>query len=145
MGRIFVNRVPPMETSKDKESQVFGLVLGTVVTRLRQKRNWTQSHLAVLVGVSQPVISRIESGKQQPDAFVYGRLAAAFGLSVQALDLQVREAMSATQRAAAAVSEKKSWDEVLGLVGTIGLIGLIGFAVAALVDGASAPPGSKPK
>ena len=118
-----------------REAQVFGLVLGTVVARLRQQRSWTQSQLATSVGLSQPVISRIEAGKVQPDAFVYGKLAAAFGLSVEALDRQVHEAMAATKRAAEAVSDgDKSWDEVLGLVGMLGLVGLVIFAVAALVD-----------
>ena len=128
-----------MQAPKLKESQVFGYVLGTVVERLRRQRGWTQGDLAARVGVSQPVISRIEAGKAQPDAYVYGRLAAAFGLTVQQLEAYAKEAVSATKRAAEAVSERKPWDDVVGVVGTIGLIGLIGFAVAAMLGGDDDP------
>lgn len=96
----------------------------------------SQIQLATAVGVSQPVISRIEAGKVQPDAFLYGKLATTFGMPVQDLDRRVQEALNATKRAAEAVSKgSESWDEVFSVVGTIGLIGLVGFAVAALVDG----------
>lgn len=115
---------------------MFALVLGTVVEQLRRQHAMTQIALAQRVGASQAVISRIESGKIQPDAFMYGKLAAAFGMPVQDLDRRVKEAVTATKRAAEAVSERgKSSDEVFSAVGALALIGLIGFAVAALLDG----------
>ncbi len=115
---------------------MFALVLGTVVERLRHQRAMTQTALAITVGASQAVISRIESGKMQPDAFLYGKLATAFGMTVQGLDQQVKEAVTATKRAAKAVSESgTSSDEVLATVGALALGGLIAFAVAALLDG----------
>lgn len=123
---------------------MFGLVLGTVVERLRRQRAMTQIALALKVGASQAVISRIESGKMQPDAFLYGKLATALGMTVQGLDQQVKEAVTATKRAAKAVSEKgTSSDDVLAAVGALALGGLIAFAVAALLDGAVKLP--KPK
>jgi len=123
---------------------VFALVLGTVVERLRRQRAMTQTALALKVGGSQAVISRIESGKMQPDALMYGKLATAFGMTVQGLDEQVKEAVTATKRAAQAVSERgTSADEVMATVGLLALGGLIAFAVAALLDGSVQLP--KPK
>jgi transcriptional regulator with XRE-family HTH domain len=129
----------PEKASKIKEAQVFALVLGSVIERLRRQRAWTQAQLAENVGATQPVISRIESGRMQPDAFLYGKLAAAFGMSVQDLEARVNEAIRATKRAAEAVADSaKSPDEVLAAVGAFALVGLIAFAVAALVDGVGA-------
>jgi transcriptional regulator with XRE-family HTH domain len=128
---------PVAEAKRIKEAQVFALVLGTVIAQLRQKQSMTQGGLASALGVSQPVISRIEAGRMQPDAFLYGKIAEAFGMTVEALNKDVKEAMAAAKRAAEAVSDgEKSWDDLLAVVGMIGLIGLIVFAVAALLDGA---------
>lgn len=130
-------RKHPVDAKKIKEAQVFALVLGTVIAQLRQQRSWTQGQLASAVGASQPVISRIEAGRVQPDAFLYGKLAETFGMPVEVLNRKVTEAMAAAKRAAEAVSDGgKSWDDVFAVVGMIGLIGLIIFAVAALLDGA---------
>jgi ribosome-binding protein aMBF1 (putative translation factor) len=129
-------RQQPDEVQKIREAQVFALVLGIVIARLREQRGWTQSQLAATVSATQSTISRIEAGKAQPDAFLYGKLASAFGMTVQTLDHHVKEAMDTAKRAANAVSNgNKSWDDVIGVVGMIGLIGLIIFAVAALLDG----------
>lgn len=132
------------QLARVREAQVFALVLGTVVERLRRQRTMTQTALALKVGASQAVISRIESGKMQPDALMYGKLATALGMSVQGLDQQVKEAVDATKRAARAVSERgTSADDVLAAVGALALGGLIAFAVAALLDGSMKLP--KPK
>jgi putative transcriptional regulator len=117
-----------------QESQMFGLVLGSVVERLRRKHGWTQADLAAKLAVSQPVVSRIEGGKLQPDAYLYGRLAAVFGMTVEGLHTSVNEAVQATNRAAAAVSKPKSSDDIFAAVGVVGLMGLIAFAVAALLN-----------
>jgi transcriptional regulator with XRE-family HTH domain len=104
----------------------------------------TQTALALKVGASQAVISRIESGKMQPDALMYGKLATAFGMTVQGFDQQVKEAVGATKRAAKAVSAPStSPDDVMAAVGAFALGGLIAFAVAALLDGTVKLP--KPK
>jgi ribosome-binding protein aMBF1 (putative translation factor) len=132
------------QLARVQEAQVFALVLGTVVERLRRQRAMTQTVLALKIGASQAVISRIESGKMQPDALMYGKLATAFGMTVQGFDQQVKEAIDATKRAAKAVSERgTSADEMLGAVGALALGGLIAFAVAALLDGSVKLP--KPK
>ena len=89
----------PVEAKRIKEAQVFALVLGTVIAQLRQQRAWTQGQLAAAIGVSQPVISRIEAGRIQPDAFLYGKLAETLGMTVEALNRQVNEAMAAAKRA----------------------------------------------
>lgn len=129
-----------MEARKFEESQVFGYALGQVIGRLRQQRGWTQLDLAHRAGISQPMISRIESGKR-PDAYVYGRLASAFSLSVQQLDHYAQEAVAKTKQAAEAVSKPKPWQEALAVVGTIGIIGLVAFAVAAMLgDDEPEPP-----
>lgn len=132
-----------MEALKLSESQVFGLVLGKVISGMREQQRWTQAVLAFRAGISQPVLSRIEAGRM-PDAFVYGRLAAAFGLTVQQLDERVHQAMNRTKRAAEAVaSPPQQWEHVVSAVGKIGLVGLIIFAVAALLSdegGGGTPP-----
>jgi len=119
---------------KIQESQVFGLVLGSVVERLRRQRAWTQAQLAGKLGISQPVVSRIEGGRLQPDAYLYGRLATVFGMTVERLDGNVNAALQATNRAAEAVSRPKSSEDVFAVVGLVGLMGLVAFAVAALLD-----------
>jgi transcriptional regulator with XRE-family HTH domain len=114
---------------------VFAHVLGTVIGRLRQQRAMTQIALAARVGTSQALISRIESGKAQPDVLTYGKIAAAFGMSLQDLDRRVNEAVAATKRAAEAFSGRgKSSDDLLAVAGTVALAGLIAFAVAAIFD-----------
>jgi DNA-binding XRE family transcriptional regulator len=139
-----LQRPTPRKPAKITDEQVFALVLGSVVEQLRRQREWTQEELAHTVGISQPTLSKIEAGRLQPDAFLYGKLAAAFGLSVHELDDDVNQAIGATKRAAEAVAgRKQSSDDVFSTVGALALVGLIGFAVAALLAGQRA--GSKKK
>jgi len=126
---------------KIKENQVFAIVLGRVISTLRAKHNLTQEQLAAKVGVSQPVLSRIESGTKGPDPYQFGLLAAAFNMTVQQLDAQVREAMQRAKNAAQAATHQTSeassesvWGTAFVLAGLAGLVGLIGFAVAAVLS-----------
>lgn len=56
------------------------LSLGKVLKRLRQERDWTQQDLSDTSGVSVPTISKVESGKSQPDQDTLQKFATAFGL-----------------------------------------------------------------
>jgi len=126
--------VPKSATPPDsEEAKAFGMVLGQVVVQLRTQRGWTQAQLAETLGVSQSTVSKIEAGKQRPDAFQYGQLAKAFGMEVQQLDKHVYDAMNRARDAVAAVTHKKStsgWGELLALAG---FIGIIAFVVAAVM------------
>ncbi|NTX54613.1 helix-turn-helix domain-containing protein [Myxococcus sp. CA039A] len=129
-----------------EEKQVFGMVLGQVIARLRDQRGFTQGQLAVHLGISQPVMSRIEAGKVQPDAYLFGQLAAALGTTVPALTAHVQEAMTRTARAAEAATATTAqtpahaWNHAVAVAGVIGLIGIIGFAVAAALSTDNEPP-----
>jgi transcriptional regulator with XRE-family HTH domain len=56
-----------------------------VLRYLRERRQWTISQLAGLCGVSQPNMSRLESGERQPSWDLLQRLAAAFEIDHRAL------------------------------------------------------------
>jgi transcriptional regulator with XRE-family HTH domain len=132
---------------KIEESQVVGHVLAQVIVQLREKKGFKQSDLAARSGISQPVISRIEAGKQQPTLYQYSQLANALGTDVAGLEARVREAMAraknmvATQTEAAAPAQV--WNQAVLMAGLVGLLGLIGFAVAAALTGET--PGNGPK
>jgi transcriptional regulator with XRE-family HTH domain len=120
------------------ESHVYGLVLGRIIATLRHRKGLTQAQLADAIGVSQPVMSRIEAGTIQPTAYGFECLATALGLSVQELHHHVADGIARSRDAAtAAIKTKKSssdpWKTAFGVAGVIGLGGLIGFAVAAML------------
>ena len=50
------------EAAQDRKEAV-----GRLIRRKREKKGWTQTHLAVLTGISQPAISRMETGDVEPD------------------------------------------------------------------------------
>jgi len=52
---------------------------------LRAERGWTQQDLAGRIGVSRQTVNAIETGKYDPSLPVAFRLAAAFGLAIEAL------------------------------------------------------------
>ncbi len=53
--------------------------IGQVLKRLRREQRLKQEALAAASGLSQPVISRIETGLQLPDDYQRGQLAKALG------------------------------------------------------------------
>ena len=55
----------------------------------RFQKGWTQSELAIKVGVTQGYISQIETGEAVPNLFVAKRLAEALEISIEQL---IREA-----------------------------------------------------
>lgn len=52
---------------------------------LRRSRGLSQEQLARLAGITQPVVSRIETGDRKPSLDTALRLAAVFGLTVEEL------------------------------------------------------------
>ena len=137
-----------MPELKIEEKEVFGMVLGKVVARLREQRGLSQASLAALVGISQPVMSRIEAGKAQPDAYLFQRLAHALGTTVPALSAHIEEAMARTKRAAEAATQRpaetsaQAWSQAVAVAGIFGFLGLIGFAVAAALTSAESEQNS---
>ncbi|MBZ4421766.1 helix-turn-helix domain-containing protein [Myxococcus sp. RHSTA-1-4] len=142
-----------MQTQGIQEKEVFGMVLGKLVTQLREQRGLKQVELAAQLNISQPVLSRIESGKVQPDAYLFEQLASALGTTVPALSANVREAMARTASAAAAATHTnvetpaQAWNQAVAVAGVVGLLSLIGFAVAAALSSSDAPtaPPASPK
>jgi Zn-dependent peptidase ImmA (M78 family)/DNA-binding XRE family transcriptional regulator len=59
--------------------------IGPRIRRLRQQEDWTQSELARRAGITQEAVSAIEAGKRAPGLDVITRMAAAFGVTVDAL------------------------------------------------------------
>lgn len=49
---------------------------------LRESRGWSMDHLAGLAGVSQPMLTYLESGKKLPGWDTVCRIADAFGVDV---------------------------------------------------------------
>jgi putative transcriptional regulator len=52
---------------------------------LRAERGWTQEHLAERVGVSRQAINALEAERHDPSLDLAYRLAAAFGIDVEAV------------------------------------------------------------
>jgi putative transcriptional regulator len=50
---------------------------------LRAERDWTQAHLAQVVGVSRQAIIAVENGKYEPGLALALRIARAFGRTVE--------------------------------------------------------------
>jgi transcriptional regulator with XRE-family HTH domain len=121
-----------------RESQVYALVLGMLIMRLRERQQLTQAQLAEQIGITQSTLSRIERGQVQPEPFVVRQLAAAFGMSTADFDQHVEDAYRRTERAAQDTvrkSEKQPWWQVaLAVAGIAGLAGLVTFAVAAVLN-----------
>ena len=58
------------------------MAIANNIKRLRLKRDWTQEHLADLVGVTRSTVTQWETGWSQPRMGAVEKLAAAFGVSV---------------------------------------------------------------
>ena len=54
-------------------------ITGTVIKRLRENKNLTQSDLAEMIGVSSKTVSKWETGKGLPDISLIEPLSTAFG------------------------------------------------------------------
>lgn len=129
---------PTSDVTSFRQSQVYALVLGQTVLRLRERHGLTQGELAARVGLTQSTLSRIERGQAQPDPFVLRQLAAAFGMTLGSFDEHVQDAYQRTEQAAQSAVRgqqgEKWWEVALGIAGVVGLAGLVAFAVAAVVN-----------
>lgn len=59
--------------------------LGKEIKRLRKRKGWTQTELAVYAGSSQPTINQIESGARNPSTRTLEKVAGALGVEVRDL------------------------------------------------------------
>ena len=55
------------------------------IRALRSERGWTQQDLAERLGVSRQTVNAIETGKYDPSLPVAFRLAAVFGMAIEAM------------------------------------------------------------
>ena len=60
-------------------------VTGTIIKKLRESKNLTQSELAEMLGVSSKAVSKWETGKGLPDISLLETLSATLGVSVMEL------------------------------------------------------------
>ena len=80
--------------------------LSQQIRSARERRGWTQEQLAVRADVSRSTIQNLENGRRSPHRGSLGRIAAALGVSVDALkragedELDAREIRDALQAAA---------------------------------------------
>lgn len=129
---------PTSDAPSFRQSQVYALVLGQTVLRLRERHRLTQGDLAARVGLTQSTLSRIERGQAQPDPYMLRQLAAAFGMTVGEFDEHVQDAYQRTEQAAQSAvrgqQDEKWWEVALSIAGVVGLAGLVAFAVAAVVN-----------
>ncbi|MCR6684769.1 helix-turn-helix domain-containing protein [Pseudoxanthomonas sp.] len=100
---------------------------GAQVRRRRDERGWSQEHLADAAGISLRTIQRIERGEKAARESVMA-LAAAFGVDVAALTVDVEAEAVATER------ENRSKD--LARLRLSALIHLAGYLFGMMVFGA---------
>jgi transcriptional regulator with XRE-family HTH domain len=134
---------------KYEENQVYNLAFGKVILNLRERRGWTQTELATRVGITQSMLSRLESGKAQVGFYETSRLAQSFGLTTDQLNRQVQNALNRAQKAAdsaapEASSEGPWWHGALKVAGLAGLAALVVFAVAAALNDDEQNPTPEP-
>jgi transcriptional regulator with XRE-family HTH domain len=75
------------------------MIAATLVKRNREKAGLSQRALAVRSGVPQPVISRIESGREQPGLPLLGRILAGLRVEVTISDRLADHRVSAEEAA----------------------------------------------
>ena len=128
--------------SPQAEALVYALVVGRLISTLRERRGWTQAELARRVGLTQPTLSRIERGQAMPELYNVRRFAAAFEMRPDHFNKLVEDAFTRTQRVTQQAYRPSSgtgesdqvWEAVLKLAGVAGVLGLVALAIAALLD-----------
>jgi len=118
------------------EAEIYALIIGAVIARLRLGKSWTQDQLAERARVSQSTISRIELGERQATAHDLRRLAQALDVSsAVSLCALIEEAYSRIESAAlrdifeGMKPPPADWHAATERVGRPGLWSLIRFAV----------------
>lgn len=123
-----------------QEQDVYALVVGKSISLLRERQHLTQTKLAKAAGLTQSMLSRIERGQAQPEAFALEKLAGAFGLASSAALMGLFREVSqlAEQSAQCAIRREQKapwWESALQVVGEAGISELVAFAVrVALAD-----------
>lgn len=120
------------------EARLYALALGGVVGALRESRGLHQGELAKAAGLTQTTLSRLENGKHLPDAFRVQVIASALGLTADALNARVRQALEEAEKASRTFTGKRSgdrwWESICGSLGTSALEGLVTFGVAVALN-----------
>ncbi len=70
----------PISNKLKRQTKTLGAALGTVVTRLRVEKQWSQRRLAEKSGYESSSISRIERGRANPTMALLIVMADVFGL-----------------------------------------------------------------
>lgn len=119
------------------EQDVYGVVVGQMISQLRARLGWSQAELAARVGVGQATISRVEKGQTLPDAYLIRRLAEAFDMHPAELQRLVDEAVDATGETARRQIGERSpapwWQAALAVAGLVGLVAVVALAVATVI------------
>ena len=127
-----------MTLKEHRETDVYAIVVGRVVAGLREREGMTQAALAEQAELSQSMVSRIESGQAQPDAFTLKKLAEAFNTTPGELTEQIDRAYARTEETTRGlVSNSRGgpwWKTALAIAGVVGLAGVVAFAVAAVLE-----------
>lgn len=119
------------------ESDAFSLVAGRTIHALREQRGMSQSQLAICLGISQSMLSRIERGQAAPSGYQMHKIANALALPQEALVRLVADALQRAKNAAELVLRLPGtspwWEVAAERVGDRGTQGLVTFAVAAVL------------
>ncbi len=70
----------PISNKLKRQTKTLGAALGTVITRLRVEKQWSQRRLAEKSGYESSSISRIERGRANPTMALLIVMADVFGL-----------------------------------------------------------------
>ncbi len=70
----------PISNKLKRQTKTLGAALGTVITRLRVEKQWSQRRLAEKSGYESSSISRIERGRANPTMALIIVMADVFGL-----------------------------------------------------------------
>jgi phage repressor protein C with HTH and peptisase S24 domain len=83
-------RTKVMETANNGCYMKYGMQAGEIITKAREERGWSQKDLADRVGISQPAILKIESGKTTQSKFL-PKIAQVLSLDLAELDRTLRQ------------------------------------------------------
>ena len=101
----------------------------------------TQAALAEAAELSQSMVSRIERGQAQPDAFTLKKVAEAFDMTPGELTEQIDKAYARTEEATRGLVSSSSgapwWKTALKIAGVVGVAGVVAFVVAAILEESS--------
>ena len=74
-----------MASGSDQSEHDICVRLGLRIRKLREKRGWTQTDLAVYAGLGRPFISSVERGKKEPGLRSLQTFAGAFDMTISQL------------------------------------------------------------